>query len=355
MSELRRARRRFLAGAALAAMARIAPAHAARPKTVAMLWRTAEGPNRPANEGTARRLLGEPRGTREEEARKFAAPLEAFGLRLHRDFEIRWFDFPVFTNWEEALPPVVSRMVAARPDCIIAEGTFVTRLVARATRTTPVVAALSDPVAAGFARTLARPGGNITGIHGGAGSIDLKTQEFLRRAMPGMSCVGWIGFAPQLSAIAPFEAAARDAGLEVRKILLDTPQEGWEARLASQFGRLRAAGCTGAVLYASFPVVVDEVTKLALRDRIAIATESDEDADIDRDGLLLQYASADDEGVIAGRMAAIVAKVLKGERPANIPFEGPSRFRLALNLRTARRIGATIPPDMRVLAERVVE
>lgn len=348
-------RRHFLAGVALSALGSFAPAQASRAKTVAMLWRTAEGPNPPSDPATAWRLLGEPRGTRDEEARKFAAPLEAFGLRLHRDLEIRWFDFPVFTQWDEALPPVVSRMVATKPDCIVVDGTIATRHVARATRTIPVVTGVRDPVAAGFARTLARPGGNITGIHSAAGAVDLKTQEFLRRAMPGMTCVGWIGFPQQLGAFATFEATARDAGLDARKIVLDTLQERWEARLAAQFGPLRAAGCTGALLAALFPNVVDEVVKLALRHGIAIATHSDEEADLNRDGILLQYASADDEAMNLQRMAAIVAKVLKGERPADIPFEGPSRFRLALNLRTARKIGATIPPDMRVLAERVFE
>jgi putative ABC transport system substrate-binding protein len=71
--------------------------------------------------------------------------------------------------------------------------------------------------------------------------------------------------------------------------------------------------------------------------------------------LLLQYESADDAETTQRRIAAIVARILKGERPADIPFEGPSRYRLTVNLRTARRIGVTVPPDMKVLAERVVD
>jgi putative ABC transport system substrate-binding protein len=109
------------------------------------------------------------------------------------------------------------------------------------------------------------------------------------------------------------------------------------------------------VLYTTLQITIDEVTKLALRHGVAIAILGGQDNDIERDGLLLRYTSADDDETRLRRVAAIIARVLKGERPADIPFEGPTRFQLTVNLRTARRIGVTIPADVLVLAERVVD
>jgi putative ABC transport system substrate-binding protein len=346
-------RRLFLAGGALVALGGIAPSHAAGVKKVAMLWETAEGMPPDTDRRYAARLLREGRGTREEEARKFAALLEPYGFRLQRNLEILWFDFPVFLK-QQALAPVIARMVAAKPDCIFVDVQTID-LVARATRTIPIVTFVRDPVAAGLAQSIARPGGNVTGIYGGADTIEVKSLDFLRRAMPGMAGVAWIGHEVHLAQLPSFEAAAREARLDVRKITVNHRREGWQARLAAQFAPLRAAGCTGAVLYVTIPAVVDEVTKLALRHGIAIAILGGADQDIERDGLLLRFRGADDEQEAERRAAAIVARILKGETPADIPFEGPARFQLAVNLRTARKIGVTLPPDLMILAERVID
>lgn len=347
-------RRRFLVGATLAALGGVAPTHAAGTKTVAMLWPTAEGMPPNTDPRNASRMLEEPRGTREEEARKFASLLEPFGFRLHRNLEILWFDNPVFVKPERGLLPVLARMVAAKPDCIFVGAGPVVH-VARATRTIPIVTAIRDPVAAGLARSIARPGGNVTGVYGGAETMEAKSLDFLRRAMPGMSGVGWIGHEVHLAQFAAFEALARTARLGIRKIVVNPKQDGWRATLAAEFGSLRAAGCTGALLYITFPSVIDEVTKLALRHGIAIAIAGGVDEDIERDGLLIRFVGADDSDAKMRRAAAIVARILKGERPADIPFEGPTHYQLAVNLRTARKIGVTMPPDVMVLAERVVD
>jgi putative ABC transport system substrate-binding protein len=347
-------RRRFLVGVTLAAWGGVAPSHAAGVKKVAMLWRTTEGTNPGADPRAVARSLHGQRGTRDEEARAFAARLEPFGFRLHRNLEVLWFDVPILAARPEAVQEAIARMVAARPDCIVEDAVFV-RQVARATRTIPIVTFLRDPVAAGLAKSISRPGGNVTGIHGGADTIELKSLDFLRRAMPGLACVGWIGGVAQQAESVSFEATARRARLDVRKVFPDFRQEGWQGRLAAQFASLRAAGCTGVMLYSIFPQIVDEVTKLALRHGIAVAIIGGDDNDIERDGLLLRFIPADDMEVTLGRLAAIVARILKGERPADIPFEGPSRFQLAVNLRTARRIGVTMPSDVMVLADRVID
>lgn len=347
-------RRQFLVGATLAALGGVAPSHAAGAKTVAMLWETAEGMPPNTDRRTASRLLREPRGTREEEAREFAALLEPYGYRLHRNLEILWFDYPVFLKPEQALPPVLARMAAAKPDCIFVDA-FTIAPVARAIRNIPIVTTFRDPVAAGLAQSIARPGGNVTGTYGGADAIELKSLDFLRRAMPGMACVGWIGHEAQLGQFPSFEASARNARLDVRKITLNHGREGWQERLAAQFAPLHAAGCSGAVLYATIPTVADEVAKLALRHRIAMAILGGGDQDIEREGLLLRFAGVYDQQETMRRVAAIVARVLKGDKPADIPFEGPTRFQLAVNLRTARKIGVKMPPDLMVLAERVID
>ncbi len=347
-------RRRFLVGAALAALGGVAPSHAAKVKKVAMLWPTADGMPPGTDPRDARRMLREPRGTREEEARNFAALLEPSGFRLHRNLEILWFDYPAFVRKDRWLPPVVARLVAAKPDCILVDATTVQDL-SREIRTIPIVTSLRDPVAAGLARSIAQPGGNVTGIYGGADTMEIKSLDFLRRAMPGLACAAWIGHEAQLGQFASFETAARNARLDVRKVTVNNFREGWQAQLAAQLEILRAARCFGAVLYVTFPLVIDEVTKLALRHGIAIAILGGQDEDIERDGLLLRFAGADGDEAKLRRAAAIVARVLKGEKPADIPFEGPARFQLAVNLRTARRIGVKLPPDLMVLAEKVID
>lgn len=347
-------RRQFLAGVGLAALGGVAPARAADVKKVALLWRTAEGSLPGADPRDVGRQLESQSRTREEAARDIAARLEPFGFRLHRNLEIQWFDIPAVARFSRTLPAVVSRMVAAKPDCIMVDGP-VASYVVEATRSIPVVTYVRDPVAGGLAKSIARPGGNVTGLHGGVETIDLKSIEFLRRAMPAMSCVGWIGVETQHIEFGSFESKARDAGLEVRKVVVSFGQEGWQSRLEAQFRPLRAARCTGALLALPIPSVIEEVAKLALRHGIAVALVADREREAESDGVLLRYGIADDQKDIEGRLAAIVARVLKGEKPADIPFEGPSRFRLALNLRTARKIGVTIPPDMRVLAERIIE
>ena len=344
-------RRRFLRGLTVAPLAALAaPAWGAARKTIAMLWGTADGPG--VDPDVAAKMFAG-RGTKDEEARAFAVALEPFGYRLGVDLEVQWFDYPHFGNWDEVVPRAVSRMVAAKPDCIVVGGTVFTRYVARATRTIPIVTEVADPVASGFAQSIARPGGNVTGLATKVG-VDLKTLELLARIVPGLSCVGWITYREQAAHFPSFGNAARDLRLDVRQILLDEPRpDGWQARLAAEFEQLRAAGCAGAWMSAHEPFF-SEALELALRHRIAVANLGGA-KDEERDGVLLVYQAADDPQAATRRGAAIIAKVLKGERPATIPFEGPRRYRLAINLRTARRLGVTIPPQVLVLADKRIE
>lgn len=345
-------RRRVLQGLAVAPLAALAMgARAAAAKKVAMLWSTKDGMPANADPELVRNEFST-RGSKEEEARKLSALLEPNGFRLGRNLDVQCFDFPFFSDWDQAVPRAVSRMIAAKPDCILASGTVFTRYVARATRTIPIVTSVGDPVAVGFAQSMARPGGNITGVALKLG-VDLKTLEFLTRIMPGMSCTAWIGYREQVAHLPSFEGAAREIRLGARRILVEEPAPaGWQRKLTAEFQPLRAAGCTGIVLSASDPYL-GEVAKLAIEHRIAVALQGPEEA-LARDGLLLHYYSADDGNERDRRMAGIVARVLKGEQPANIPFEGPSRYRLVINLKTARMIGATIPSDIHVLADRVI-
>lgn len=347
-------RRQFLVGVAGVAMSGVTPAGAAEAKKVAMLWRTAEGAPSGADPRDIARQLASQSKSREEASRAIASKFEPYGFRLHGNLEILWFDFPAASNWRQTLPAIVSRMVAARPDCILVDGP-VASFVVKATREIPVVTFVRDPVADGLARSIARPGGNVTGVHGGTNAIDAKTIEYLARAMPGLACVAVVGAGAQPSRFAALEAAGREAGLGIRHVDWANGQAGWQQRVTSQFEALRAARCTGAVLLIPIQSLIDETTRLALRHGIALAIFSDDPRDAEREGVLLHYGVGDDQDDLERRMAAIAARVLKGERPADIPFEGPGRYRLLVNLRTARRIGAKIPPEMMVLADRVID
>jgi putative ABC transport system substrate-binding protein len=211
-----------------------------------------------------------------------------------------------------------------------------------------------DPVDLGWAKSLARPGGNITGTHNGAAEVNLKRMQLLKALVPSLSCVGWIAFEPNLIWFPTFERAAHAAGLRVRKVILREAQGAFE-ETKRQVGRLRSEGCPAAHFHSGVPAVVDAVTAAARESRLVLSYSGDP-AFADREGILFIY-----EGQVqtsgygnAGRLAAMVARILRGERPADISFEGPTGYHLKLNLRTAARIGVSVPLEMRVLANEVV-
>lgn len=287
-------------------------------------------------------------GSREQASQRFAGTytpwLAEHGWIEGRNLELLWF----LEGPPEGLEALARQVVEALPDAILAGSTAVTRALQRATGTIPIVTSVGDPVGAGFARSLARPGGNITGLSFGLSEGLAKMAEIARLALPNLRAVSVIqGANPRRPLV--FETTVQEAfraqGIEakifvaasieeVRAALRALPKAGQGAAILLGGAGLSAAGLYGAAIDLRVPT-------LGNGSRIV------------ESGALLSYElyRVDAER----REVAILDKVLRGVDPATIPFELPDRSRLSLNLRTARAIGVAFSPDFLVRADRVIE
>ncbi len=279
----------------------------------------------------------------------FVAALGQLGFVEGRDVEI--LREPMVADGQGRGPDIVAARLAKRipeirPDVIVTSGPVVTLVAQLATRTVPIVAHTPDPVGAGFAKSIAKPGGNITGLANGVEETSVKTIELVKRLVPQARRVA-IFADPRPAATrfaANFERAARDAGVEPVVVLSKVHDE-----LVAALHGLRArqvAACVHA-----WPV--DHPRKLAAEGLAARFPVFAPDHDWVRLGYLGAYSAY--EPSPQARLAAVAAKVLRGADPGNIPFEFPQRFRLELNRRTADVVGVKLPSDLLLRADRVVE
>jgi putative ABC transport system substrate-binding protein len=247
------------------------------------------------------------------------------------------------------IPALAKELVDARPDVIDTTGTAATRALQRATRTIPIFASVGDPVGAGFAQSLARPGGNITGFSQGLREIAQKQVELLRAAVPRLSTLAIVGAHPSLAYLReigePVASAARGVGVstELRQI---SSLKSLEAALRA----LPSAG-KGAVLFLRDLGDLDEgsVMRLAIRLRVP-ALVGDRDR-VEKGGLLSYTLYREDE---ARREVAILDKLLRGADPAVMPFELPTKSHFAVNRATAAAIGVKLPPDFLLRADEIL-
>jgi putative ABC transport system substrate-binding protein len=250
-------------------------------------------------------------------------------------------------------PELVSELVRLKVDIIVVAGGAPWILAAKnATKTIPIVmsGAGIDPVMAGFVESLARPGGNVTGVTLLSRELGGKRLELLKEAVPKLSRVavlselGLLGPAHELKEV---QAAARALGLTVRS---------WEVRGTDDFERAFAAlnkerpdGLYvpgGPLMSANRKRIAD----FALKSRLPSMYNS-KDA-VDAGGLMSYGADLADS---YRRVAYYVDKILKGAKPADLPVEQPTKFELVINLKTAKQIGLTIPPEVLTRANRLIK
>ena len=279
-------------------------------------------------------------------------PLAKHGWRDGVNVRIARHLIPMQSNWDETHARAAREIAAAKYDGVIVEGEELTRSVRDAAPTLPIVAYLTDPVAHGFAQSLSKPGGTVTGCHRGIRECYLKHVEILRRLVPGTTRIGWISFRPQLQVGWPaFAQAAKEAHVEVRQVFIDTSKGSEYPGLAEDIAALARDGYRCAFYQAGLEQNVRAVTGLALKHRIALSFWGPPQ-DFDREGLLLQYRSLRDG--VQERLAAAMAKILRGQHPRDIPFEGPTRYEMRINLKTAGLLGLKVPNDLLTLADEVI-
>jgi len=290
----------------------------------------------------------------EESLREFwVKPIAEHGIRDGVDVQFVIHVVKMVSDWKRTIPQAVEEVARGNYSGAIVEGEFLARPLQQRAPDLPIVAFLSDPVGGGFAQSLARPGGNVTGCHRGSVEVAIKQVEILRRIVPGAARIAWIGFEPMLKTVwPPFAAAAKAAGVSVRQLLIDTRESsrGFPT-LERAFESLRREGITCAHYHSGADPDIKAVPPMALKHRIALSYQGPPQ-DLQIEGLLVMYRALRDG--VQSRMAAAMAKILRGTPPGEIPFEGPTVFSLRFNMRTAERIGVKIPADLQLLANEVL-
>jgi ABC-type uncharacterized transport system substrate-binding protein len=249
-------------------------------------------------------------------------------------------------------PELAAELVRLKVDIIaVAGGTRQTRAAKNATKTIPIVMTGlgGDPVAAGLIKSLARPGGNVTGITNLGRELGGKRLELLEEAVPKVARVAVL-----------YEPAIPDSVLEVKEILpvparaLGLTIQYWEARAADDFERVFAAISKwrpdGLYVPTSGPLTrpnAKRIVGFALKSRLPSIYSIRVFVDA---GGLMSYGAD-----LADSVAYYVDKILKGAKPADLPVEQPTKFELIINLKTAKQIGVTIPPNVLARADKVIK
>jgi putative tryptophan/tyrosine transport system substrate-binding protein len=241
-------------------------------------------------------------------------------------------------------------LVRLKVDVIVSGGPSATRPAKEATRTIPIVMGQdTDPVGNGFVASLARPGGNITGLSTLAPEISGKQLELLKEIIPRLARVAFLGMSNEpgnAQALREIELAARAHGIKLQNLdIRDSKDIENGFRQASQ-------GRADAVLIPQLPIVASQRTKivdLAIKSRLPAVYGQAEYVDI---GGLIYYGPSITE--LFRRAASYVDKILKSAKPADLPVEQPTKFEFVINLKTAKQIGLTIPPNVLARADRVI-
>ena len=249
------------------------------------------------------------------------------------------------------LPELAAELVHLKVDVILCASTPPVLAAKKATTTIPIVMAVSgDAVASGLVTSLARPGGNITGLTSFTAELAGKRLEILKETVPKLTRVGvlWFSGGPGVSQRLQREeirAAALALNLKLDEIELDLKdlEDAFQAAIGKQLNGIILASAT--VIFTERKRIVELASKYRLP-----AVYSDE-AFVDEGGLL----SYGNDRVHQYRRAAVyVDKILRGTKPADLPVERPTKFELVINLKSAKQIGLTIPPNVLARADRVI-
>jgi len=251
----------------------------------------------------------------------------------------------------DRLPALLAELVRLKVDVIVTAGPPGTRAAKEAAVTIPIVMAQdSDPVGNGYVASLARPGGNITGLATLAPEISGKRLELLKETVPRLSRVAVLGNSTEpgnAQVLRETELATEAFKVQLQSLDVLGPKD-----IETAF-RSASKGHADAVLVLPSPVINSQRTEfveLAVKNRLPAIYPFPEY--VEAGGLMTYGVSFID---LARRAATYVDKILKGANPADLPVEQPTKFELVINLKTAKQIGLTIPPNVLVRADKVIK
>ena len=278
----------------------------------------------------------------------FVAGLREAGYVEGKNIAIEWR----FADTRmEKLPALAAELVALRVDVLVAASIQAIDAAAAATKSIPIVfPGAADPVGSGLVKSLARPGGNITGFSTMGADLGGKQIEVLRSALPRMTRLAILVNPSNTgvpSVMQNFEDGAKKAGVTIQQFGVQTPEAIDQAFAAMAKARIVAVAVTvdGFLLGET-----KRIAALALRYKLSLISTQQSDVEA---GSLMSYGA-----VLADnyrRSAGTVIKILKGSKPADLPVEQPTRIELVVNMKTAKALGVKFPHEIMVRADRVIE
>jgi putative tryptophan/tyrosine transport system substrate-binding protein len=284
-----------------------------------------------------------------------AARIEAFQQGLHEFGYVEGKNIVVEYRSAEGeldrLPELAAELVRLKVEAIVTTGPSVTRAVKEATTTIPIVMGFdTDPVGNGFVASLARPGGTITGLSVVSPEISGKQLELLKEIVPKLSHVAVLGASTNpgnAQSLKETELAAGAYKVQFQYLNVLSPKD-----IETAF-RAASKGHAGAVLVLASPLIEShrtQITDLAAKDRLPAIYYAPEFVEA---GGLMSYGTSFPD--LFRRAAMYVDKILKGAKPADLPVEQPMKFELVINLKAAKQIGLTIPPNVLARADKVIK
>ena len=279
-------------------------------------------------------------------------PREVLPSRLR---ELGWvegkniaFDWLYADARPDRLSPLVAELLRRKVDVIVAQGTTAISAAKSATTTVPIVmAGGGDPVGAGLVQSLARPGGNVTGVSLLGQELMEKHVGLLKQLLPALSTVALIQAAanPANRLFAQWmDAAARKLNVQLVILEIRGPDD-----LEAAFGRI-TADAAFMLLDPMFLAHHHRIAKLAIRRRLPLVTA---DRIFAEAGFLMSYGSGRAE--VLRLTAMLVDKILRGAKPADLPVEQPSRLELVVNLATAKTLGLNVPREILLQADQLID
>jgi putative ABC transport system substrate-binding protein len=251
----------------------------------------------------------------------------------------------------DRLKELAAELVRLGVDVIVTGGPAVNRPAQEATVTIPIVLAFdNDPVGNGFAASLARPGGNITGLSTHYPEISGKQLELLKETVPRLSRVAVLGNTTvpgNAQALRETELAAKMIGIKLQYLDIQNSREIETAFRTASKGRANAVLVLGSQVVTSYS---KQFAELAARNRLPAIYWSPEF--VEAGGLMAYSVSITD---LFRRAATYVDKILKGQKPADLPVEQPKKFEFIINLKAAKQIGLMIPPNVLARADKVIK
>jgi putative tryptophan/tyrosine transport system substrate-binding protein len=250
------------------------------------------------------------------------------------------------TEEPERVPESVAELVELKVDALVINSSAAMRIAQQATKTIPIIMLTSsDPVEAGIIRSLARPGGNITGLTKFSDELTGKRLELLKETVPKLSRVGVLAGARALKTT---EGLARTLKIGFVALKVSGPKPDIEG----VFQAATSAQVNGMVVigHSLINPFKNQIVELAIKNGLpsifAVSTWVEA-------GGLMSYSPSDTEPF--RRAATYVDKILKGAKPADLPVEQPIKFELVINLKTAKQLGLTIPPNVLARADKVIK